>query len=412
MSNKKKRSSSKKIRVEFKKNRNTRTRINDWTRRYQNESEKGSDDSSDPSEISDRFEGGERISGKGDCTRKRTIVATRVETEINSGIRGDFEFLPEVDSEGIDSGAIRNGRVLKVHGLYSYVEDDQGRIYVCVIRRILKTLSTAQRQIVVAGDRVLFRDAKVVGRNEGIIERVEPRKGTLSRTSRQRKHIIVSNIDQALIISSAMEPHIKPNLIDRLLMTCERSGIEPIVCINKIDLINPATLQPLIGVYAQMGYKVLVLSVKDGLGIDRLRRILKDRESVVVGQSGVGKSSLLNAVDPSLDLRVGEVSLENEKGKHTTTTAELIRLSFGGYVVDTPGIRQFMLWDIIPEEVAGYFKDLRPFENLCRFPDCTHTKEEGCAVKKAVDQGLLDARRHTSYLAFRAGEMIKQEIFK
>ncbi|MDO5579945.1 MAG: ribosome small subunit-dependent GTPase A [Planctomycetia bacterium] len=407
MSNKKKRSSSEKIRVEFKKNRNSRTRINDWTRRYQNESESQSDDSSDPSEISDLFEGGERISGKGDITRKRTIVATRQETEINTGIRGDFEFLPEINADAVDSGVILNGRVLKVHGLYSYVEDHSGRIFVCVIRRILKTLSTAQRQIVVAGDRVLFRDAKVAGRNEGIIERVEPRRGTLSRTSRQRKHIIVSNIDQALIIGSAMEPHLKPNLIDRLLITCERSGIEPIICINKIDLVNPATLQPLIGVYAQMGYKVLLLSTKEGFGIDRLRRILSDRESVVVGQSGVGKSSLLNAADPSLDLRVGEVSLENEKGKHTTTTAELIRLSFGGYVVDTPGIRQFMLWDIIPEEVAGFFKDLRPFENHCRFPDCTHASEEGCAVKKAVAQGQLDSRRYASYLAFRAGEAVK-----
>jgi ribosome biogenesis GTPase len=121
----------------------------------------------------------------------------------------------------------------------------------------------------------------------------------------------------------------------------------------------------------------------------------------VAGQSGVGKSSLLNAIEPGLELRVREVSEDNEKGRHTTTTAELLKLSFGGYVVDTPGIRQFMLWDIIPEEVTGFFRDLHPFENLCHYPDCTHTHENFCAVKDGVADGRIDLRRYDSYLAIR-----------
>jgi ribosome biogenesis GTPase len=152
-----------------------------------------------------------------------------------------------------------------------------------------------------------------------------------------------------------------------------------------------------VGVYGQMGYRVLLVSARTGFGIDRLRRVMQSQISVVCGQSGVGKSSLLNAVDPRLDLRVAEVSEETQKGKHTTTTAELFRLSGGGYVVDTPGIRQFQLWDVIPAEVAGFFRDIRPFVDRCRFPDCTHTHETDCGVKNAVADDLLDVRRYESY---------------
>ncbi|MDR1269397.1 MAG: ribosome small subunit-dependent GTPase A, partial [Planctomycetaceae bacterium] len=157
---------------------------------------------------------------------------------------------------------------------------------------------------------------------------------------------------------------------------------------------------PIIGVYAQMGYKIILLSAETGFGMERLRLQLMNRESVVTGQSGVGKSSLLNMIDPALDLRVADLG-STQKGQHTTTTAKLHHLSFGGFVVDTPGLRQFMLWDIIPEEVFGLFRDLRPYENRCRFPDCTHSHEEDCAVKNAVAEGRLDLRRYESYLAIR-----------
>jgi ribosome biogenesis GTPase len=383
---------NKKIRVEFRRNRNERTRDSDLTSRFR---EHGFEEENDVNV--------ERIGGKSELFRRRTVIGELLQKDVsdNSG----FEVLPEVDKNLVISG-----RVIRVNGVDSDVQADDGKIYRCVTRRILKTLSTKERQPVVAGDRVLFRAENYCndnsvddgGRNyvKGMIERIESRRGVISRESKHRKHLIVSNVDQALIISSAALPMFKPNLIDRMIITSERSGIKPIICINKVDLAELSSLQSVVGVYAQMGYDVILSSVVSGLGIDRLRNRLKNCESVVVGQSGVGKSSLLNAIDPELELRVSDLSAV-QKGRHTTTTAELLELSFGGYVVDTPGIRQFMLWDIIPEEVFGFFRDLRPYENICHYPNCQHLHEEDCAVKNAVAEGRLDMRRYESYLAIR-----------
>ncbi|MDR1484294.1 MAG: ribosome small subunit-dependent GTPase A [Planctomycetaceae bacterium] len=379
-----------KLRVEFRRNRNERARDSDLTRRF---NEHGFEDENEA--------GVERIGGKGEFSRRRTVVGKLLgkDSERDHG----FGILPDVDVDVVISG-----RVIRVHGVSSDVRTDDGQIFSCVTRRILKTLSTKERQPVVVGDRVLFRAANFRNDNstgvrnctEGMIERIEPRHGVISRESKHRKHLIVSNVDQVLIISSAAQPVFKPNLIDRMLITSERAGIKPIICINKVDLVELSELQALVGVYAQMGYEVILSSVLSGLGITRLRARLRGCESVVVGQSGVGKSSLLNVIDPGLKLRVSNMSSEN-KGKHTTTTAELLALSGGGYVVDTPGIRQFMLWDIVPEEVFGFFRDLRPYENICHYPDCVHLHEEDCAVKNAVAEGRLDMRRYESYLSIR-----------
>src|SRR5262249_38493192 len=153
-----------------------------------------------------------------------------------------------------------------------------------------------------------------------------------------------------------------------------------------------------------LGVPTLLTSAATGLGVEFLREQLRDRQTVFSGQSGVGKSSLLNAIQPELGLRVREVSDVNQKGKHTTTTADLIRLDFGGWVVDTPGVRQFELWDIIPEEVEGFFTEFRPFVHRCGFPDCTHTHEERCAIKRAVYRRQISAGRYTSYLGLFRGE--------
>lgn len=382
----KKKKQPKKVRVQFRKNRSEKARVTDWTRKY---------DQHGFEEVAP--EQAERVSGKGDLVRHRTVIG---EVQSIGDIDGQgFEVIPDVDF-----AKCKRGRVLRVFGLNSDVESENGEIYTCVTRRILKTLATDQRHVVVAGDRVYFREPEnhESSRLEGIIERVEPRHGTLARASRRRKHIIVTNVDQVIIVASAGEPRLKPNLIDRILVTAERAAIRPVICINKIDLVDVAELQPLIGVYGQMGYKVILTSAETSFGIDRLKRQLAGRESVVTGQSGVGKSSLLNAIEPGLALRIGEVSEENQKGRHTTTTAELLKLSTEDtYVVDTPGIRQFMLWDIIPEEVSGFFRDLHPFENLCHYPDCTHTHENFCAVKDGVADGKIDLRRYDSYLAIR-----------
>ena len=349
MANDKKR----KIRAEFRKNRMPRTRQGDLTRGYR---DTGLED--------DESVQTERVSGKGELSRKRTVIGTEIVDEDTGGLTVRLD---------IDEQACRNGCVLSVHGLTSSVRGEDGQIYRCATRRVLKTLSTDQHHVVAAGDRVRFRTA---GRDEGIIERIEPRHGVLSRAIRGRRQVIVANVDQVLIVSSAAQPVVKPHLIDRLLVMAEKDRVRPIVCINKVDLVEPADLQPLVGVYGQMGYEVLQLSAQTGFGIERLRRRVVGRQSVFAGQSGVGKSSLLNAIEPGLDLRIAAVSQENEKGRHTTTVASLIPLSAGGYVLDTPGIRQFQLWDVVPQEVVGFFRELRPYVCLCRFPDCTHTHED------------------------------------
>ena len=371
-----------KFRAEFRKNRSVQKRDKDLTRKFDR----------DQDEV-DQLRSRQSVSGKGDLTRKRTLAGAEVVEDASGTI-----VLPDVDKT-----ICRRGRVLRVQGLVSHVLGEDGVRRHCATRRLLKTLSTDQRHVVAAGDIVWVRPE---GEDEGIIERVEPRHGVLSRNSRGRQQLLVANVDQLLIVASVAMPRLKPGLIDRYLVTAERADIEPIICLNKVDLVHRGDLQPLVGVYSQLGYRVLLLSATESWGIAQLRHLLAGRESAITGQSGVGKSSLLNAVDQGLQLRTQDVSSDTEKGKHTTTTAELIEIADGGFVVDTPGIRQFQLWDVIPEEVAGYFRDIRPYVSNCRYPDCTHTHESPCSVKDAVADGYIDVRRYESYLRIHAGDEV------
>jgi ribosome biogenesis GTPase len=375
----------KKVRVDLRKNRNKPPRKRGWTRTFNQDAL--------PEEA---MPGQERVRAKGDLSRRRTIIQDDTGAPAEGG---DAASMPAVAP-----GDCVAGRVLRVHGLASVVEADDGTQYRCAVRRLLKSLVTDTRSIVATGDRVWFRPA---GNDEGFIERVEPRHGLLTRASRKREHVIVANVDQAVIVVSLVEPALKPHLIDRYLASAEQGGIAPVLCLNKADLVNPVAYQSFVGFYSQLGVPTLLTSAQTGLGIGRLRELLRGRQTVFAGQSGVGKSSLLNAIEPGLELRVREVSEVNQKGKHTTTTAELIRLQLGGWVVDTPGIRQFRLWDIIPEEVEGFFAEFRPFVSLCGFPDCTHTHEARCAVKAAVARRLISDRRYTSYLGMFHGEMME-----
>ncbi len=370
-----------KQRVEFRKNRSTRRRDGNLTRTLGDDLDATADRATS-----------ERISGKGDLTRKRTVVAHDVDADID-GLR-------------VAAGETAwRGRVLNVHGLESHVQADDGRIVRCTMRRLLRTIATDQRHPLAAGDWVRVR---AVG-DEGTIQSIEPRHQSLSRDSRGRRHVIVANVDQMIIVGSAAQPDLKPGLIDRLIVAAESAGIRPLICLNKVDLVEPSALVPLAGVFARMGYPVVLCSTVTGMGVARLQAELRGRVTAVVGQSGVGKSSLLNVLDPDLDLRVAEVSRDNEKGRHTTTTARLLPHRFNGWFVDTPGVRQFQPWQLVPAEVPSAFRDLRPIANLCRFPNCTHDHETGCAVKDAVADGLLDVRRWESCRQLAVGDEPREE---
>ncbi len=362
-----------KIRTEFKKNYQQRRRTSDLTRQFQQDP---LDDESHTSR--------ERVSGKGEMSRYRTVVGESLE-DTTDGFAVDMQS---------NNPNVLQGRVLRVHGLECVVATDEGREYRCAVRQVLKSLSTDQRHVVAAGDIVVFRPE---GTRQGIIFSVKPRRGVLSRTSKGRRHILVTNVDLVIIVASTADPDLKPHLIDRFLVTAEQAQLDALIVLNKADLVDPAELQPLLGVYSQLGYRTLLTSAERGWGIDHLREMVTGRQSVVAGQSGVGKSSLLNAVQDGLGLRVQPVSTDNHKGKHTTTTAELLPLAGGGYLVDTPGIRQLELWDVAGSEVAGLFRDIRPFVSDCRFPDCTHIHEVDCAVQDAVADGHIDPRRYNSY---------------
>jgi len=361
----------KKVRVAFHKNRNKRRRNNNLTRHIDDESS---------SINTEDLAASERYSGKGDLTRNRTVISTEGD--------GD-EVLIDVDPS-----ACRTGRVLSATGLNSIVQDDNGKRFECTVRRLVRTMSRDARNAVVAGDSVLFQ---ALDEQYGVIERVNPRHGALSRGSQRREHIIVANVDQIVIVSSAAEPRLKQNLIDRLLVSSEKGEVPVIICVNKVDLVDRSELMPIAGLYGRIGYNVILTSTKTGQGIDYLRQLMHGRESVFTGQSGVGKSSLLNAIQPGLGLATANVSRAHEKGRHTTRRAQLLPLETGGWLVDTPGIRQLELWDVIAEEVEGFFIEFRPFVAKCKFPDCSHIHESDCGVKLAVANGLISSARYESY---------------
>ncbi|GAB5440552.1 MAG: ribosome small subunit-dependent GTPase A [Fuerstiella sp.] len=364
-----------KVRVDLRRNKQTRTRDQNLTHDLLNDEVAAEDVNS-----------GERLSGKGSLSRRRTVVGESVD--------GD-QVIRSVDDVGC-----QRGRITSFIGLNCQVQSEtDGRTYECTIRGVLRTLARDSRNVVVTGDRVLFRQEG--DDYQGVIERVEPRHGVLSRNSQGREHMIVSNIDQVLVVASAAEPELKPNLIDRYLIMAERHDIAAIVCINKADLADVRSLQAVADVYGSMGYPVVIASVPQQRGIEQLRKLLAGKQTAVSGQSGVGKSSLLNEVDPQLNLDTSDVSDSSSKGRHTTRRARLVPLQFGGWVADTPGIRQFELWDVMQEEVDGYFIEFRPFVRYCRFPDCSHTHEDNCGVKQAADYGLITASRYESYLRIR-----------
>ncbi len=288
----------------------------------------------------------------------------------------------------------KEGTVTRVRSVLCEVDTD-GQTYECKARGRLVESDTGETKPVAVGDRVVFTPTE---EGEGVIEEVLPRRTKLSRRlprDPRIEHVIAANVDQLLIVVSVLKPPLTPRIIDRYIIAGEAGALEPVICINKIDLARSKDdYRPVAEMYGELEYPVLLTSAVTGEGVDELRQALKDKSTVLAGHSGVGKSTLINAVQPGLELRTAPV---DTRGRHTTTAASLLRLEVGGYVVDTPGIRELTLWEIEPAEVAQFFPQIWDLSMDCRMPDCLHTHEPGCAVKEALEAGELPAERYESY---------------
>lgn len=236
----------------------------------------------------------------------------------------------------------------------------------------------------------------------GMITEVLPRRNKLARSAAGKKEleqVIAANIDQIVTVFAAARPEPKWNLLDRYLVTAEAAEIPALICLTKLDLIDDGAFEDELGEYQALGYRIICTSIVDQRGIDDLRDSLRGKTSVLIGKSGVGKTSLLNAVQPGLGLRVGEVSQRLNKGKHTTTQLEMIGLDTGGGIIDTPGMREFEAWQLDDGDLALMFPEMRSLVGSCRFGlGCTHTREPGCAIVRAVAQGQVSERRYHSYV--------------
>ena len=307
-----------------------------------------------------------------------------------------------------NSGAasVVEGTVIRSTGSWYSVRPDSGEEIIQARARgkfRLRQKEIAETNPLAVGDRVSLR---MEGDGSGLITEIHPRRNQLSRRAAGRKvgkeHVIAANVDAAWCVQATFSPKFNAGFVDRLLVMAEAYHLDAGLVINKIDLMeNEPRAQDAIRfwkeLYENLGYSVLMTCAISGNGVEGFGDALRGKTSVVAGPSGVGKSSLLNAIEPDLDLKTGVVSEKTQKGKHTTTFSTLHQVA-GGLVVDTPGIREFGIWDMAPEELGGYFVEFRPFIGHCRFPDCTHDHEPGCAITDAVDEDLITAERYGSYL--------------
>ncbi len=306
------------------------------------------------------------------------------------------------------------GLVIKDQSGFYHVETTDGTVYVCRLRGRLKEEAKLS-DIAAIGDRVLISPNEQedgIDEHRGIIEEVEERHTVLSRAVRttgkrgagqaEREHVLIANPDQALFAFSAAQPTPNWKLLDRLLVTAESNYLEDIIIvINKIDLIAPGELDEFLEPYHKMGYDILFTSAINKTGIEELRHRLEGKISVLTGPSGVGKTSLLNEIQPDLGRVTNSISEYSQEGMHTTRDSALIKLDKGGYLADTPGIRQMNVWDVEPDELDAYFPDIRDFVPECKFRNCTHTQEPQCAVLDALEKGMLNQRRYDNFIELR-----------
>jgi ribosome biogenesis GTPase len=295
------------------------------------------------------------------------------------------------------------GRVIRLQSGFYSVETDRGKV-VCKLRGRLKQ-RTIQEEVVAVGDSV---GVMLISDGTGMIESVEPRKRSLSRLDPQPRgfyrQIMLANPDQVVLVFACAQPEPHLRMLDRFLVVAEKNGIPAFIVANKMDITGPKRAEEIFSVYPGLGYPVLFTSTINGEGIEPLREKLQGKISAFAGPSGVGKTSLLNQIQPELGLKVREVYAHLEqRGRHTTNVREMFPIDGGGYVADLPGLRSLALWDTQPEELDGYFPELRGLVSDCQFNDCKHMNEPGCAVIRAVEKGDVNPERYESYLKLRFG---------
>ena len=296
------------------------------------------------------------------------------------------------------------GTVYKSTGNLYSVHTDSNEIYKCNIKGKFRSFGIKSTNPIAVGDTVHFQ---ILDKKEfiGIIYEIEKRKNYIIRKSvnlSKITHIIASNIDCCFLFVTPNNPTTSPVFIDRVLVATRSFGIETIILFNKIDLYTKSEIEHvnyLKNIYTKIGYKCLNISVLKEINIDKVIDRMKDRISIFTGHSGVGKSSLINLLDPRLQLKIGRVSEQNEQGQHTTTFAEMFNLNFGAKIIDSPGIKGFGLIDIEKNEIRNYFSEFELHKDGCKFNDCLHENEPKCAIKQAVDNGTISESRYKSYLS-------------
>lgn len=295
----------------------------------------------------------------------------------------------------------KQGLIIKAQSGFFSVDTGEGLV-ICQLRGKLKQ-GRAVGDIAALGDHVLIT---VLADGSGVVEKVEERKQAIvrldPRPQGEYQQVLLANADQAVFVFACANPNPKLRMLDRFLVVAEKQRIPVLIVANKIDLVEDP--HETFGLYESIGYRVIYTSTKTGAGLDELKAQIQNKINALAGPSGVGKSSLLNAIQDGLGLAVNEISTAVNKGRHTTVTRQLFALNNGGYVADTPGWKSLALWDTEAEEMDAYFPELRDLVPHCQFSDCTHKHEPGCAVLAALKAGTIHPERYDSYLRLRAGQ--------
>lgn len=294
------------------------------------------------------------------------------------------------------------GLVIKNTGSWYTVKTDDGRLIESKIKGNFRLKGIRSTNPVAVGDRVT-----IVTNQEGtaFISDIEERKNYIIRKSQnlsKQSHIIAANVDQAMLVVTTAHPQTSTTFIDRFLASAEAYNVPTILVFNKTDILDDDEKryqQMMVDLYTTVGYQCLKVSAATGWGMEGINSLLKGKITLLSGNSGVGKSTIINTVIPGTDLRTAEISYAHDTGMHTTTFSEMIEMPEGGYLIDTPGIKGFGTFDMEPEEMTSYFKEIFHFSKNCRFNNCTHTHEPGCAVLKAVEEHYIAASRYQSYLS-------------